>query len=331
MARKPSKEAAAIDRERLKKLPQRADVWQVDARPMEMAVKVGDELVRPWMVVVASETHDQILAYEIMHRQASDRDVWKNLLRALVKPAKRTPHRPTQVRLRPEDVVRSVRPLLLELGVGIQETPELELIDHVFEELHEQIAGDDQPGILDMPSVTPRMVKSLFDAAAYCYRQAPWKKIGERTIKVECAKFEAGPWYAVTIGEAGVAAGLVLYDSLETLNRIRKGDLSDEESGRLTSALAVIFSEKDDLPEADLEAMEQYRWKVAGPKAYPSIYRKEKGETMRPPVAWEVELLEGCLRAIPEFVKTGKGRRARQQVTTAVALGQLSLTLSWVA
>jgi hypothetical protein len=175
------------------------------------------------------------------------------------------------------------------------------------------------------------MVKGLFEAAAFYYRQAPWKKIGERTMKVECLKFDSGPWYAVTMGEAGLTVGLVLYDSLETLERIRRGDLSDEESGRLTSALAVIFSGKEDLSEADLEAVEQYRWKVAGPKAYPSIYRKERGLTMRPPLAWEVELLEGCLRAIPEFVKAPKKRRpAPTKINVPVATGELALVLSWV-
>src|SRR5262249_10768720 len=110
----------------------------------------------------------------------------------------------------------------------------------------------------------------------------------------------------------------------------RRGDLSDEESARISAALAVVFSEKEDLPEADLEAVELDRWKVAGPKAYPSIYRKEQGLTMRPPLAWEGELMEGCLRIIPEFVKAPKTKAARLEVKVAVATGELPLALSWV-
>lgn len=331
MARKRSKDARVIDAASLLKVPQRADVWQIDARPMEIGVKVGDEVVRPWMVVVASEAHDQVLAYEIMHRTATEMDVMKNVLRAIVKPAKGKPHRPTQVQIRPEEPLLSVFPRLTDLGIGIHETEDLDLIDQVFEQLHEEITGDHQPGILDMPSVTPRMVKALFEAAAFFYRRAPWKRIGERTIKVECAKFPSGPWYAVMMGQAKLAPGLVLYDSLETLRRIRKGDLADEESARISAALAVIFSEKEDLPEADLEAVELYRWKVAGKKAYPSVYRKEKGMTMRPPLAWEVELLEGCLRLIPEFVKAPKTKGTeRLEVKVSVAMGELPLALSWL-
>ena len=41
---------------------------------------------------------------------------------------------------------------------------------------------------------------------------------------------------------------------------------------------------------------------VAGPEAYPAAVRKELGMTIRPPVERELQLLEGCLRAIPDFV-----------------------------
>jgi hypothetical protein len=37
---------------------------------------------------------------------------------------------------------------------------------------------------------------------------APWKKVGyEAAIKVECDKFQSGPWYAVLMGQSGAAGG----------------------------------------------------------------------------------------------------------------------------
>jgi hypothetical protein len=245
----------------------------------------------------------------------------------MTKPAEGKPHRPTEVLLGKEDPMVGVQARLADLGIGVRVSDELPRIDQVFEDLTEQLAGDRQPGILDMPSVTPRMVRGLFEAAAEYYRQAPWKKVGERTIRVECSKFECGPWYAVLVGQGGFAAGLVLYDNLETLNRIRHGDLSEEENARMTSALAIVFGEKDNLPEADLEAVEQYGWKVAGRKAYPAVYRQEPGLTMRPPLVWELELLEGCLRAVPDFVKHPS---TVHEIAVAVANGELPLKLSWV-
>jgi hypothetical protein len=70
---------------------------------------------------------------------------------------------------------------------------------------------------------------------------------------------------------------------------------------------------------------------VAGPDAYPSVFHKERGLSMRPPLAWELELMEGCLRALPDFV--GRHRQddpARDEVTVPVASGELRLGLSWV-
>ena len=77
--------------------------------------------------------------------------------------------------------------------------------------------------------VTPDAVGSLFDAAALFFEQAPWKKSGDRPIQVECHTFESGPWFAVVMGQGGVARGLVLYDNLKNLLRIQQGDLSEED------------------------------------------------------------------------------------------------------
>ncbi len=46
---------------------------------------------------------------------------------------------------------------------------------------------------------------------------------------------------------------------------------------------------------------------------------------MRPPLAWELELLEGCLRAIPEFLAR---KQQRASVTVPVASGELTLELA---
>jgi hypothetical protein len=65
------------------------------------------------------------------------------------------------------------------------------------------------------------------------------------------------------------------------------------------------------------------------PEAYPSVYRMEPGLSMRPPLAWELELLEGCLRAVPEFVRKKTRRRAPLEIAVPVAAGELALVLSW--
>jgi hypothetical protein len=82
---------------------------------------------------------------------------------------------------------------------------------------------------------------------------------------------------------------------------------------------------------ADLEAVKQYGWQVARPDAYPEIMHKDRGLSHRPPLAWELELMEGCLRAVPEFVtRHRQDDPAREEMTVPVASGELRLVLSWV-
>jgi hypothetical protein len=82
---------------------------------------------------------------------------------------------------------------------------------------------------------------------------------------------------------------------------------------------------------ADLAAAKRHGWSVAGPEAYPEVLHKERGVSLRRPLAWELELVEGFLRAVPEFMtRHPQGDAAREELTVPVASGELKLVLSWV-
>jgi hypothetical protein len=83
---------------------------------------------------------------------------------------------------------------------------------------------------------------------------------------------------------------------------------------------------------ADLEAARRHGWQVAREDAYPEVFHKERGLALRPPLAWEPELVEGCLRAVPEFVsRHQQDEPAREEMTVPVVSGTLKLVLSWAA
>jgi hypothetical protein len=186
--------------------------------------------------------------------------------------------------------------------------------------------------LLDVPGITPEQVGSFYEAAASFFRQAPWKKVGyESAIEVRCNKFQSGPWYAVLMGQSGLTIGLALYENLQTLRQMWAGG-GDEEHARQTVATTVTFGEEWDIPVADLDAAKRFGWPVARSDAYPEVFHKERGLSMRPPLAWELELMEGCLRAIPEFVsRHGQEARTTEEITVPVASGSLTLVLSWIA
>src|SRR6202011_3650763 len=125
--------------------------------------------------------------------------------------------------------------------------------------------------------------------------------------------------------------GLSLDEGLEALLRMWAGHQPDEDNARQSVATTVTFGEEWDIPVADLEAAKKHGWQVARPDAYPEVFHKERGLSLRPPLAWELELMEACLRAVPDFVERHKqGDPAKELMTVLVASGHLKLVLSWV-
>jgi hypothetical protein len=101
-------------------------------------------------------------------------------------------------------------------------------------------------------------------------------------------------------GTVGDYDGPALYKDLKALRRMWAGELVGED-GR-SVATTVTVGEEWHIPVADLEAAKTHGWQVAWPDAYPSILHQGRGVNTRPPLAWELELVEGCLRVVPAFV-----------------------------
>jgi tetratricopeptide (TPR) repeat protein len=316
-----------------RKLPQKHDVWQADFRQMPNWIRVGCQPVRPWVVLVISLSTDLVLAHEMPEEIPSAALLWDALVKAMQFPAAGTPHRPTELQVRADERWEALRPHLEEIGVEITVTDELDQMEVVFKEMCEQVCGKPKPALLDMPGVRPAQVGSFYEAAASFFRQAPWKRVGyEAAIQVVCDKFQSGPWYAVLMGQSGLTMGLALYEDVEALQAMWAGDRASEEHARQSVATTVTFEEEWNIPVADLDAAKKHGWQVARPDAYPEVFRKERGLSLRPPLAWELELVEGCLRAVPEFVaRHPQDDPAREEMTVPVASGELKLVLSWVA
>jgi tetratricopeptide (TPR) repeat protein len=314
------------------KLGQTDDVWQADVRQLPNPVQTDGRLVRPWMVLVTSRNDDLILAHEITQQEPSLERVWDTLVQAMQHPMMGEPHRPAELQVRPAGRWEALKPHLAEIDVSLVVTEELDQLGAVVAALSEHLGEEERPGLLDVPGVTPEQAGRFYEAAAFFYRQAPWRKVGyESAVRVECAKYESGPWYAVLMGQSGLTMGLALYEDLDLLRRLWTGDRGEEENARETVATTVTFDDETDVPFADVEAARRYGWPVARPDAYPSAFRKERGLSMRPPLAWELNLLAACLRAIPGFVDRRRQDDATPEtVTVPAADGELTLTLAWV-
>lgn len=318
----------------LAKLPQADDVWQCDFRQLPNWMMVAGEPIRPWAVLVTSRTHDLVLAHQVTDEPPPPALVWDVLAEALRKRTSGPAHRPTALRVRPGACWDGLRAHIEEIGIGLEVVTDLDLFDAVFASLAEHIGGEGRPGLLDVPGMTPERVRGFYDAAAGYFRQAPWKRVGfEAAIRVTCDRLKGGPWYAVVMGQSGLTTGLALYEDLAVLRQMWGGIEADDDeaNARATVATSVTFNEPWDIATADLDAATAHGWPVARPDAYPEVFHKGRGMSMRSPLPWELELLEGCLRAVPEFV----GRReqddaTREEFAVPTAGGSLTLVLSWV-
>jgi len=314
------------------RLPQEEDVWQADFRLLPMWIRTAKETVRPWMVMVTNQTHDLVLGHEILHEMPQPNFLWDILARTLRHPSAREPHRPAQLQVRPHEHWQSLKPHLEEIGVKLAVVDQLDQIEAMLADLVENIGGKPQTGLLDVPGITAAQVGSYYDAAASFFLQAPWKKVGfESVIKVVCTQYQGGPWYAVLMGQSGLTTGLALYEDIDLLKETLTGTMSDEEGSRQVTATSVIFGEESEIPVPDLEAARMYSWRVARPDAYPEIFHKERGTSLRPPLAWELELMEACLRSIPDFVnRRRQDDTTPETMTVALESGKRHLDLAWV-
>jgi tetratricopeptide (TPR) repeat protein len=311
-------------------LPREEDVWQADFRQLPNWIRIAGQPVRPWNILVTSWSNTLVLAHQTTEEAPSEALLWDTLVQAMQYPAAGEPHRPTELQVPANEHWASLQPHLAQIGVTLTVSDELDHLEHLFQHMTESICGKPHPGLLDMPGVTPQQVGSFYEAAAEFFRRAPWKQVGyESAIRVECDRFQSGPWYAVLMGQSGLTTGLVLYEKLKSLRRMWAG--GNEDNARRAVATTVTFGEEWDLPVADLEAARKHGWPVARPDAWPEIFHKERGLSMRPPLAWELELMEGCLRAVPGFVSLRRqDDSTREEITVRGASGEWKVTLSWV-
>lgn len=323
----------ALAKVRLNRLPQTFDIWQVDFRRIPTLVKSSSgELVQPWMTFVASSTTGAFLAQSMTENPPSSATVWDAVVQGMRVPMQDEPHRPTQLEILPGPVWDELRPHLDAIGVDCTEADEMHLIDALIEDMKNFLAKDKPPGLLDMPGMTADRVGRFYQAAAEFYRRAPWKSLGyEVAIRVETDQFDSGPWYAVVMGQTGMTLGVALYDDLKLLRRLWTRPGPDEDNARRTVALTMTFDPQEGIPPADLLAAREHGWEVADPEAYPLAFKKERGMSMRPPLAWELTLLEACLRAIPDFIAAHRpGDTTPHRTTVPTTAGGITLVLSWI-
>jgi tetratricopeptide (TPR) repeat protein len=308
-------------------LPQHAEeIWQADVRRMGAWIHEDGQPTRPSGALVASTQDMLILSHRLHLGEPSGELLREAILTAMLSPAVGDPHLPGTIEVAHEEFAAALRLEFEPLGVRCEVCPELDQLDSIFGELEQGFAGEEQmSALIDMPGVTLPHVAGFYDAAAAFYRQTPWRLVpGDKPVRIRCDKFHTHTWYVVVMGQSGMTLGLAMYEDPAVLRALLR-----EEPGadRRNAGLSVMYGEAFDVAVRDLDAAQANGWPIASPDAHPMIIRLNPGMAMRPPLAWELELAEGCLRAIPSFLKR-KSREPARMVVPAAG-GELELELEW--
>ncbi len=324
------KDSPPLSDAELLELPQAGEeLWQADIR--RLATWFGGEGTpqRPWSAMVTSRSEETILAQDLTTDDVAADWLAKTIRTAMSNPVVGAAHRPGIVAVCNEQFHAALAPWLSALNINCELHDELDHLESIVDDLTKHMAGEDAAqALLEAPGVEPQHVAGFFAAAADFYRYKPWRTApSDVPIKVECDRFTSGPWYAVVMGQSGMCEGVALYEDFDQLVELLTSGGSDEAHARSMSALSVQFGEAFDIPNLDLYHAEKYGWPVAGPEAYPMIMRVNPGIAVRRPLAWELELAEACLRAVPEFLSNKD--RSPHVVKTAISTGPVELTLSW--
>jgi tetratricopeptide (TPR) repeat protein len=318
----------AGDLDELASLPQEmGETWQADIRRLPGWLEQDGELRRPWASLVTSREDHTVLTQNLTMESPPEEWIWKNVVDAIYRPLMGEPHRPGIVEVSSDTVHRVIAQRLDAIGVRCVVAGDLEQIDEILRQLGKFLSGGKaSPPLVEVPGVRLDDIRGFYHAAAEFYRAAPWRLVpGDTTLKIECRKFQSHTWYGVVMGQSGLVLGLALYEDLDMLQRLFTGAGSDEKMSRRATGLSVMYGEAFEIPIADLDAAERHGWPIISAEAYPNPVYVNPGRSMRPPLAWELELLEGCLRAIPKFLERGEPRTT---IEVAGSRGNLTLQVS---
>jgi hypothetical protein len=292
---------------KLSSLPVAAgEVWQADVQRLPVWLDVEGELTRPLVSLVADE-NELILATNISGAEPHEACLLKSVWQALMYPAIVEARLPGTIQVASDEQREVLAAHLERLGVQCVTNSELPQVRRLIATLVEHFGGGSGPkSLLDSPGVTLSQLGGLFEAAAQFYRDRPWRRIpSDVIIRAACDRFTSRPWFAVVMGQSGIEQGMALYEDPELLDRLLNGDLTSEQHARRASTISLTFGEAYDISPVDVDAAAAHGWHVAGPEAYPCILRVNPGVAFRTLLKWELELLEGCLLAIPKFLNRG--------------------------
>jgi hypothetical protein len=294
----PDSDARAHSAE-LAALPHDTDeVWEAAVGLAPSWVTGEGKPYRPWFAVVASQTRNQAILPDVRTEPPGP----ATLMRLVQAAIRETGHRPGCIEVSDADTAAALANGLEPTGIEIRVSKcGMPTINRLVAYLAESMAGPVSIRPLTcVPGMSEDIQRAMYAAAASYYRARPWRTApGDSVIDIRDGD-EGRLVHVVVMGQSGVQQGLAIYEDAVSLDAARSGDHKAAASG---TSLALMYGEPFEIHAVDFDMIEQQGFEVSGPEAWPLVVRANPGGTLRAPLAWEVELLTTCLRAVPAFLK----------------------------
>jgi tetratricopeptide (TPR) repeat protein len=327
----------------LTSLPQKPVSWYLAIRQLHTWLEMDDgSTAHPFVLLLINPELEIILGFDLLPQKPDKEQTLRFLLNIIKNPPKESlqdPHRPKRIVLESQDMALTFRTDLEQADIETDFQAAPPHITQLITDIEDMLAGYEPspPGLLSIEGVKPALIGELFSAAADFYFAAPWKSISDtQPLRVHFESIDEDA-YIQLMGNAGLEFGLVMYwDWDDLLHTYVTADdpLEQVPPGGWRS---LTFENADLLPWEDLDATEEYGWKIAGENAYPLVITYTRTSVMRP-TRQELILYEALLRAIPEFVSAhlrpyDQGDYATAEGTLVVKTydGPMTLTLYYPA
>lgn len=286
-------------------LHQEDEIWECAVRRARTWITPPNRApYRPWIILTVS-LHGWVLGSEIVESEPGPLAVIDALAKAMCHPMRGSGgrRRPSTIHVDDADLAKRLAPELKRIGVHCRFRRALPEAEEALQALSRALGDEDPiPGLLEAPGVTSFLVKRLFEAAAFFYREAPWRWIDDGTPLEIRYPVDSQTRYAVVMGHGGQVYGLAIYDSTDILHRTYAGTPPDQMMGR-EDWIVLLYGEAIETPFDDLDAIEAYDLPIAGENAYPFPFQIGLTEHPVRPGKSDVLRLEAALLGIPRFVQ----------------------------
>jgi hypothetical protein len=285
---------------RLLQLPQLPNVWEGDRRYVaELVAEVESEEHenRRELIVWVDGVDCVVRSMQVVNSTMGTEAVVRALIEAMEAPQPPSqPARPQKIIVRDRQLQFYLRGVLQDLEIVVEYIAELPIVDELFNRFSD-LAG------ARSPKLPRRYLDLLKTAAREIWDVAPWSMLADyEAISIELNQWDIQKFYVSVMGMLGMEYGVLLYRSVESLQRFREMALNEDESIQMESAFLsqdCIFVTFDALaPDLDTDL-----GMLSAPEIVPNFGNIHPMEGMRP-FLYEEEAIATyvALVALKEFV-----------------------------